>query len=121
MKEWSDKTILKIFKNPSKDQKYKITSVCSELTFIGVKGETIQPDFAEVKITMIPNETIMDLKSLKIYLQQFRDKLLSYERLLIIIYNDINDVFNPKYLKVNMKLNPRGGIYSELEISSEDK
>jgi len=114
MKKLSDTSILKSYPNPS-EEIYRIKSICPEVTFIGMKGDYKQPDFAEIHIEMIPNATIIDLKSLKFYLQQFRDTLTSYERLINIIFEDIFFTFEPRYLKVYMKTNPRGGIYSELE------
>ena len=115
----SDTTLLKSYPNPSKNM-YLVKSVCPEVTFIGMKGEYKQPDFAEVQISMIPSNTIIDLKSLKFYLQQFRDKLLSYERLTNVIYDDINELYKPKYLRVKLRTNPRGGIYSELIVDSKE-
>lgn len=115
MNRWSNKSILKTFSNPVM-RNYKITHVAPEVTFLGVKN---QPDFAKVVVTMIPNGTIMDLKAFKIYLQQFRQKIMSYERLINVIYDDIDDVFNPISLKIEMETNPRGGISSILEIDSE--
>ena len=114
MKE-SNKEILKSLKNPSTNR-YMIKSVCSEVTFIGHKGEFDQPDFAEVHVTMIPYKKIIELKSLKLYFQQFRGFLVSYERLINIIFEDINEVYDPMELKIYMKTNARGGIYSELTV-----
>jgi len=120
MRGISNKSILKSYSNPS-DNKYMIKSTCPEVTFIGMKGDYKQPDFAEIQIEMVPYETIIDLKSLKFYLQQFRDKLLSYENLVNIIFEDIDEVFSPYFLRVTMKTNPRGGIYSELVVDSEKR
>ena len=116
MKEWSDKSLLKTFPNPIK-RKYKITHIAPELTFLGVKN---QPDFARIAVTMIPKNTIMDLKSFKFYLKQFRQCVMSYERIINVIYDDLMEVFDPISLKIEMETNPRGGISSLLEISSDE-
>jgi len=113
-------SMLKKYPNPSK-YKYMIKSTCPEVTFIGMEGEFKQPDFAEIQIDMVPNKSIIDLKSLKFYLQQFRDKLTSYERLVNIIFENINEVYAPYFLRVKLKTNPRGGIYSELIVDSEQR
>ena len=107
--------MLKSYPNPVK-RDYMIKSISDELTFIGMKGEFKQPDFAEIEIDMIPDKIIIDLKSLKVYLLQFRDKMMSYESLVNIIFDDIKYVFEPRYLQVKMKTNKRGGIYSELIV-----
>lgn len=107
--------ILKSIKNPSTET-YENKIICPELTFIGVKN---QPDFGELEIIYYPNELLIELKSLKHYLYGFRNKLLSYESLINIIYDDIITVYNPTRLILEMKLRPRGGISSILKIDSE--
>jgi len=117
----SDKTILKSLKNPSY-WKYEIKSICPEVTFIGHKNTNSkeeQPDFAEIHVTMIPDRKIIELKSLKLYFQHFRNVLISYEHLLNIVYEDIMEIYEPFYLEIYIKTNPRGGIYSELVRSSD--
>lgn len=112
--------MFKKYPNPYPEVDYIIKSTCLEVTFIGMKGDNgkKQSDFAEVTVEMIPDETIIDLKSLKFYFAEFRDELTSYERLINVIFDDIDNVFTPKHLTVSMKTNLRGGIYSELIRSS---
>ena len=112
---WSNINLLEGIKNPSKS-KYTIKHISDELTFLGKKDFTgkIQPDYATIEITIVPDEYIIELKSLKTYLQDFRNRLMSYERLITVIYNDIESAYTPIKLKVFMKTNPRGGISSEL-------
>ena len=98
MKNWSDKTILKTLSNPSGDG-YEINIKNPELTFIGVKD---QPDFATVWIVFYPRDYIIELKSLKKYFQDFRNRLLSYERLINVIYDDIMSTYAPHRLRIEM-------------------
>ena len=114
MKVWSDRTILKALNNPS-NKIVERTAFTQEVTFIGVKD---QPDFANLTITITPNEKIIELKSLKLYLFQFRNKLLSYERLVDVLYEDIQNVYKPLTLRVSLEFKPRGGISSKVEIDS---
>ena len=116
-KKWSDSSILKTLPNPSKAG-YEIKIKNPEITFIGVPS---QPDFATVFITFYPGDTVIELKSLKLYFQQFRDKVISYERLINVMYGDLMDVYKPKRLRVVMTLFPRGGISSRLTIDSDWK
>jgi len=106
---------LRSIKNPSKEC-YEIKILCPELTFIGV---TDQPDFAELEITYYPSDAIIELKSLKYYLFGFRDKLMSYERIINVIYDELVTVYHPDRLILTMKLKPRGGISSILKIDSD--
>ena len=102
-------------KNPATEE-YEIKILAPELTFLGAKN---QPDFAELEITMIPSDTVVELKSFKHYLYGFRNKLTSYEKLINEIYDDLMKNFNPVKLVVTMKCRPRGGITSILKVNSE--
>jgi len=115
MKKWSDNTILKSIPNPS-DKGYEIKIKNPEITFLGVRK---QPDYATVYITFYPKEKVIELKTLKEYFYQFRMKLLSYERLINVVYDDLIEVYDPARLRIVMEFNPRGGISSKLAIDSD--
>lgn len=117
MKTWSDSTILRSIPSPS-NKGYEIKIKTSEVTFLGVKD---QPDFADLYISFYPRDTVIELKSLKYYLQQFRDKIISYERLINVVYDDIVSTYSPDRLRIVMVFNPRGGISSKLTIDSDWK
>ena len=116
-KRWSEPALLKSIPNPAR-QGYEIKIKTSEITFLGVKD---QPDFADLYVTFYPLSKVIELKSLKIYLQQFRNKIISYERLINVIYDDLMQVYEPDRLRVVMVFNPRGGISSKLTIDSDWK
>lgn len=108
-----DKTILQYLPNQCPNHKSTIRS--KELSFYGCNN---QPDYGKISIEMIPNKKVPELKSVKLYLHQFRNIVLSYEKLLSIIYTDFYDVYAPEYLYVRIQTSIRGGISSMLEISS---
>nr|WP_256489505.1 hypothetical protein [Pleionea sp. CnH1-48] len=85
---------------------------------MGVQG---QPDFAAVYLTFYPNKKIIELKSLKQYVYQLRNIVVSYERLINVFYDHLIEVFEPERLRVVMICNPRGGISSRLTIDSDWK
>ena len=114
---WSDPSILKSIPNPT-ELSYEVKIKNPEVTFEGVRG---QPDFASAYITFYPADSVIELRSLKEYFFQFRGKILSYERLINVVYNDIVDVYSPSRLRVVMIFNPRGGISSKLTIDSDWK
>ena len=89
-----------------------------ELTFLGVIN---QPDFGEVLLTFYPNEWTIELKSLKIYKDAFRNVSVSYERLANVMFEDLMTVYQPIRLRLMMRLRPRGGISSCLTIDSDWK
>ena len=68
---------------------------------------------------MYPGELVVELKSLKEYFYQFRNKILSYERLINVIYDDLADTYKPDRLRLVMEFNARGGISSKLTIDSD--
>ena len=114
-KIWSDRSILRSIPNPSASG-YEINHKNPELTFLGVEG---QPDFATIYITCYPNKKIVELKSLKQYFYQFRTKVISYERLANVVYDDLMSVYEPARLRLVMVTAPRGGISSRLVIDSD--
>jgi len=112
-----DLKFLKAIPNPDK-KTYEIKLKQPELTFLGVYG---QPDFAALYVLIYPGKKVIELKSLKIYLQQYRDVIISYERLINVIYDDLIKVYKPKRLRVVLDCNPRGGISSRLTQDSDWK
>jgi 7-cyano-7-deazaguanine reductase len=71
---------------------------------------TGQPDFAEIKIMYIPNERMVESKSLKLYLFSFRNHGDFHEDCVNIIMKDLVKLMHPKYIEVVGLFTPRGGI-----------
>lgn len=116
-KIWSDHSILKAIPNPSKGG-YEIKIKNPEVTFLGVSN---QPDYATLHLTFYPSKSVIELRSLKLYFQQFRNTIISYERLINVIYDDLMATYQPLRLRIVMTLAPRGGISSRLAIDSDWK
>lgn len=114
-KRWSDATILKAIPNPS-ERGFEIKIKNPEITFLGAQN---QPDFATAFITMYPRNTVIELRSLKLYFFQFRDRVISYERLINVVYDDLIAVYDPLRLRIVMTLLARGGISSRLAVDSD--
>lgn len=112
-----DVNLLKSLPNPS-DGAYEIKIKIPEFTFLGVQG---QPDFAKVYLTMYPGDKIIELKSLKLYVYHLRNIVVSYERLINIFYDHLQDVYRPERLRMVLECYPRGGISSKLTIDSDWK
>ena len=115
MKNWSDETLLEYISNPT-SKAYEVKIKNPEITFLGTKN---QPDFANIYITLYPRDKVVELKSAKLYFFQFRNKIISYERLINVVYDDFMEVYEPARLRVVMVFNPRGGISSKLTIDSD--
>lgn len=110
-----DRGILKSLPNPT-NEAYEAKIKIPECTFLGVQE---QPDFATFYITFYADKKIIELKSLKHYIYQLRDIIVSYERLINIVYEDMMKTYEPTRLRMVMVCNPRGGISSKLTIDSD--
>lgn len=114
---WSKAHLLLRIANPTSEA-YEQKILIPEFTFVGVKS---QPDFGEMLLTFYPGKWTVELKSLKVYKDAFRDSVVSYERLCNVVYEDLMAVYEPQRLRIMMILRPRGGISSALTIDSDWK
>ncbi|HBT75874.1 MAG TPA: NADPH-dependent 7-cyano-7-deazaguanine reductase QueF [Planctomycetaceae bacterium] len=103
-----DRSQFVLFENPNPGRDYLIETVCPEFT--SVCPVTGQPDFGTITITYIPDKLCVELKSLKLYLQRFRNEGIFYEAVTNRIFDDLRAVLLPRYLKLHSSFTPRGGI-----------
>ena len=103
-----DPDVLETFVNKHSDNDYIVTFDAYEFTSKCPK--TGQPDFAKVYINYIPNEKMVESKSLKLYLFSFRNHGDFHEDCINIIMKDLVKLMEPKYLEVIGIFSPRGGI-----------
>jgi 7-cyano-7-deazaguanine reductase len=99
---------LETFDNQFPQRDYSIEIVCPEFTSVCPK--TGQPDFGTLTITYTPAEKCVELKSLKIYLQGFRNEGIFYEHVTNRILDDLVAVLQPRRMKLVATFTPRGGI-----------
>ena len=100
--------VLEAFPNVHPDRDYWVTFTCPEFTTLCPK--TGQPDFATLTIRYIPAKTLVESKSLKLYLFGFRNHGDFHEDCVNIIMKDLIRLMEPKYIEVWGKFLPRGGI-----------
>ncbi len=108
----SEKPKLELFDNSHPQRDYRITIRCPEFT--SVCPRTGQQDFGEIAIEYCPDELCIELKSLKFYMQSYRDKGIFYEALTNEILDDLTSVCKPRWMKVTSRFTPRGGITTEV-------
>jgi 7-cyano-7-deazaguanine reductase len=101
---------LETFSNPHPGRDYLIEHVVHEFTSLCPK--TGQPDFARIRIRFLPAGSCVELKSLKLYLQSFRNRGIFYEDVTNVMLNDLVAVMNPRWLEVRTRWSTRGGIHS---------
>lgn len=100
--------LLETFDNKHPYRDYMVTFRCPEFTTLcPITG---QPDFATLYINYIPNEVMVESKSLKLYLFSFRNHGDFHEDVVNIILNDLVALMTPKYIEVRGMFYPRGGI-----------
>ena len=83
----------------------ELTSLCP---FTG------HPDFYRLKVRYKPAKFVVELKSVKLYIEKFRNLKTTHETLLNIIFEDFKSLLSPRYLFVELKVNVRGGIKTTL-------
>lgn len=100
--------MLETFINKHPENDYFVKFNCPEFT--SLCPITGQPDFANIIISYVPGEKMVESKSLKLYLFSFRNHGDFHEDCVNIIMKDLIKLMDPKYIEVWGKFTPRGGI-----------
>ncbi len=116
--------LLESFPNPYDGRDYEIYMECPEFTSLcpvgGIETDAAElaqlrggaPDFGTIRITYVPAERCLELKSLKLYLWSFRNDGIFYERAVNRILDDLVAACAPRWMEVVGDFNIRGGIKS---------
>lgn len=102
--------------NPHTDRDYEIR--CETPEFTCLCPMTGQPDFATIRITYVPDEKIVELKSLKLYLWSFRDEGVFHEDVTNRVLDDLVSAIAPRRITIRTDWLIRGGIATTVEVSS---
>jgi 7-cyano-7-deazaguanine reductase len=108
---------LETFSNQYPGRDYEIRIVCPEFTSVCPK--TGQPDFGTLTFIYTPDEKCVELKSLKLYLQRFRNEGIFYEHVTNRILDDLVGVLRPRRMTVQAAFTPRGGISTTITATHE--
>ena len=100
--------VLETFPNKHPDNDYFVKFNCPEFT--SLCPITGQPDFATIYISYVPDEKLVESKSLKLYLFSFRNHGDFHEDVVNVIMRDLVELMDPKYIEVRGMFYPRGGI-----------
>jgi 7-cyano-7-deazaguanine reductase len=116
MKLWKniDISILDSLPNTAVGYEQRIT--IPEFTFLGKHN---QPDFGSIKLWFYGQDKTIELKSLKNYIFQYRDTVISYERCIDVLYKHLMETYQPVRLRVQIDFRPRGGISSCMTADSD--
>lgn len=106
---------LETFDNQFPQRDYVIEIVCPEFTSVCPK--TGQPDFGTLTFSYTPEKKCIELKSLKLYLQHFRNEGIFYENVTNRILDDFVAVVAPRRLRLTAAFTARGGITTTITVT----
>lgn len=109
---------LEVVKNEYADRDYDVKISIPEFTCVCPR--TGQPDYATIEIIYVPGQLIVELKSLKLYIQQFRNLGIFHESVTNKILDDFRKACKPRKIDVIGRFNPRGGISTVVKASWEE-
>ena len=104
---------LETFPNQYPARDYTIQIVCPEFTSLCPK--TGQPDFGTITFMYVPEKKCVELKSLKLYLQRYRNEGIFYEMLVNRLLDDLVAACQPRWLEVVGEFTPRGGLTTTVQ------
>jgi 7-cyano-7-deazaguanine reductase len=98
------------FPNPAPHRDYIIKHICPEFTSVCPK--TGQPDFATIDLEYVPDQTCIELKSLKLYYYSFRNQGIFYEGVVNRLLDELAASCSPRWMRITGHFAVRGGISS---------
>jgi 7-cyano-7-deazaguanine reductase len=113
------KADLEIWGNPNPERDYEINISFPEFTCLCPRSG--YPDFATIRIVYVPDKKIVELKSLKMYLNTFRNIYVSHEEVTNQIYEKLEKKLKPRFLDVTGDFNPRGNVKTIVRVCSDIK
>lgn len=115
LNEFDPEKDLEIWENKHKKD-YVIKITLPEFTCLCPRSG--YPDFATIYLEYIPNEWVVELKAIKLYINSFMNKNISHEDSINEIYDLLDRKLKPKWMKIVGDFNPRGNVHTVIEIDS---
>ncbi len=110
---------LEMWDNPCADRDYEINISFPEFTCLCPRSG--YPDFATILINYVPDNKIVELKALKLYLNSFRGVPVSHEDVTNTIYSELAARLKPRFLEVVGDFNPRGNVKTVVRVCSGNR
>lgn len=110
---------LERFENRTRHRKYWVEFTCPEFTCMCPK--TGFPDFATIYIKYVPDQFCVELKSLKLYINKYRDQGVYHEDVVNVIMDDLVKLIDPFEVEVVGDFNVRGNIKTVIRARHEKK
>ncbi len=77
------------------------------------------PDFGTIYLEYTPNEWVVELKAVKLYVNSYRNKHISHENVANEIFDTLYAKLSPKWMKLTFDFEPRGNVHTVIEIDSD--
>ena len=106
---------LEVWENKHPENDYEVSIEFPEFTCKCPRSG--YPDFATIKIKYVPDKYVVELKSLKLFLNKYRDRYISHEDATNEIFNELKETLKPKHLEVIGDFTPRGNVKTVIRIS----
>jgi 7-cyano-7-deazaguanine reductase len=110
---------LELWDNPTPERDYEVSILFPEFTCLCPRSG--YPDFATIRINYVPDKKIIELKSLKLFLNSFRSNYISHEEVTNKIYSELEKKLKPRFLEVIGDFNPRGNVKTIVRVCSEKR
>jgi 7-cyano-7-deazaguanine reductase len=110
---------IEVWTNKYPDREFEVGIFSSEFTSLCPK--TGLPDFGFLRITYVPNENCIELKSFKEYIVAYRNLGIFYEHIANKILEDIINACKPRRAEIEIEFNPRGGITTTVKASFDEE
>lgn len=107
---------LELWENPAPERDYEIAIEFPEFTCLCPRSG--YPDFATIGIRYVPDKKIVELKSLKLFLNSFRGRYVSHEEAANGIFDTLKRRLKPRFLEVTGDFNPRGNVKTVIRVST---
>lgn len=108
-------SLLEVVENEHPERNSRIEVVAPEFTCL-CPGQRDQPDFGTIIIEYVPEETIIELKSLKYYFVSYRDVEIYHEPATNQILDHLVEACNPRWMRITGQFNVRGGIATDVVV-----
>ena len=113
------KAKLEVWDNPNPERDYEINISYPEFTCLCPRSG--YPDFASINVRYVPDKKIVELKSLKLYLNAFRNTHISHEEITNTVFSELEKKLKPRFLEIVGDFNPRGNVKTVIKVCSEDE
>jgi len=105
---------LEAWPNPEPEREYTVEISYPEFTCLCPRSG--YPDFATIRVEYVPDKLLVELRSLKLYLNSYRDRHISHEEATNRIFKDLKDLLSPRSLEVTGDFNVRGNVKTVIRV-----